>query len=237
MIHIYDGIDLLSEAAAGMFAVEAVKAVKNKGNFTVLLAGGETPGRTYQLLSQEPYYSAIPWGNVHFFWGDERCVPLNDLRNNAYSAHIALINKLPVSADHVHIIQSELLPFDAAADYESKLQKFFPDNRPVFDLVFLGLGEDGHTASLFPGKVDYPDDHYVVVTRKAGEDIYRISMTPSVINMAQKVLFLVSGKNKAAVLNDVLNGPYNPFKLPAQLIKPPADRLLWLADNAAVGKL
>ena len=232
MIRIYDDIDALSKAAAEIFAEEAVKAVNLKGYFTVLLAGGETPGRTYELLSQEPYRSAIPWENVYFFWGDERCVPFNDPRNNAFTAHKILINKIPSSEDHVYIIESELKPSEAADDYGSTLLNFFHTGTPVFDLVFLGLGEDGHTASLFPGKVDYPEDRYVVVTRKAGEVICRISLTPSIINLAAKTLFLVSGKNKASVLNEVQNGPYNPLKLPAQLIKPS----IWLVDNAASGK-
>ena len=233
MICIYDDIDLLSKAAAGIFAEEALKAVKHKGYFAVLLAGGETPDRTYQLLSQEPYRTAIPWKNVHFFWGDERCVPFNDPRNNAFTAHRALINKIPISEDQVHLIQSELMPSEAADDYESQLRSFFSSSIPVFDLVFLGLGEDGHTASLFPGKVDYPEDRCVVITQRDGEDICRISLTPAIINMSAKVLFLVSGKNKATVLNDVLNGPYNPLKLPAQLIKPSAGSPIWLVDGAA----
>ncbi len=236
MICIYENIDLLSKAAAEIFAEEAVKAVKQKGFFAVLLAGGETPGRTYELLSQDPYYSAIPWNNVHFFWGDERCVPLNDPRNNAFTAHRILINKIPTSGDHVHVIQSDLMPSQAADDYESKLRNFFSNSTAAFDLVFLGLGEDGHTASLFPGKVDYPEDRFVVVTRKAG-DICRISLTPSVINMAQKILFLVSGKNKAAILNDVLNGPYDPLTLPAQLIKSSVGSPVWLVDVAASGRV
>ncbi len=233
MILVYDDIDLLSKAAADIFTEEAVKAVKQKGAFTVLLAGGETPGRTYQLLSKEPYYSAIPWNNVHFFWGDERCVPLKDPRNNAFAAHKALISKLPISEDHIHIIQSELLPSEAADDYELKLRNFFSNSTVFFDLVYLGLGEDGHTASLFPGKADYPEDRFVVVTRKAGEDICRISLTPAIINMSAKVLFLVSGKNKAYILSQVLNGPYKPLEFPAQLINPFA----WLLDEAASSKL
>lgn len=236
MISVYENIDLLSRAAAKVFAEEAVKAVKQKSCFAVLLAGGETPGRTYELLSQEPYLSSIPWDHVHFFWGDERCVPLNDPRNNAFAARRALINKIPISEDQVHLIQSELVPLDAADDYESQLRSFFPENKPVFDLAFLGLGEDGHTASLFPGKTDYPEESWVVVTRKAGEDIDRISLTPAIINMAAKVIFLVSGKNKASVLNDVLNGPFDPLNLPAQLIKPSSGNPIWLVDKAAAGR-
>ena len=235
VIRVYDDIESLSKAAAECFVEEAIKASQDRGRFSVLLAGGDTPQRTYQLLAQEPFSSSVPWKHVHLFWGDERCVPLDDPRNNAFIARKMFIDQISISEDQVHPIRADKLPSDAAADYEMQLRRFFSDDKPVFDLVILGLGEDGHTASLFPGTREYPENRWVVVTWKAGEDSKRISLTPSVINMASKVLFLVSGKNKASVVSAVLTGPTDPLRLPAQLITLPVDRLLWFIDNAAAG--
>jgi len=235
VIRVYEDIESLSRAAAEVIVEEAIKASQNHGLFSILLAGGETPQRTYQLLAQAPFCASVPWKHVHLFWGDERCVPLDDPRNNASTARKMFIDQVSISEDQVHPIRADMMPSDAAADYEMQLRRFFSDDKPVFDLVILGLGEDGHTASLFPGTREYPEERWVVVTWKAGEDIKRISLAPSVINMASKVLFLVSGKNKASVVTAVLTGPTDPLRLPAQLITLPDDRLLWFIDNAASG--
>lgn len=235
MIRVYADIESLSRAAAECIVEEALMASQNHGRFSLLLAGGETPQRTYQLLAQEPFCASVPWKHVHLFWGDERCVPRDDPRNNAFTARKMFIDKVPLSEDQIHPIQTDLIPSDAAADYEMQLRRFFSDGKPVFDLVILGLGEDGHTASLFPGTREYPEEPWVVVTQKAGEEIKRISLVPSVINMASKVLFLVSGKNKASVVTAVLTGPADPLRLPAQRITVPDDRLVWFVDNAASG--
>jgi 6-phosphogluconolactonase len=235
VIRVYDDIESLSRAAAEFFVEEAIKVSRKRGRFSVLLAGGGTPQRTYQLLAQAPFSAAVPWNQLHIFWGDERCVPLDDPRNNAFIARKMLIDHVSISEDQIHPIRTDMIPSDAAADYAMQLRRFFHNEKPVFDLVILGLGEDGHTASLFPGTLEYPEDRWVVVTRKAGEDIKRISLTPSVINMASKVLFLVSGTNKASVVAAVLTGPTDPLRLPAQLIMLPDDRLLWFIDSAASG--
>ena len=235
MIRICNDISQLSMAAAKIFADEAIRACQKHERFTVLLAGGDTPRRTYELLARDPFKSEIPWQNVHLFWGDERCVSSTDPRNNAMAARKALIDNVPIPRGHVHPIRTELPPSDGAVDYERQLKSFFLYEEPVFDLVILGLGEDGHTASLFPGTASYPENKLVVVTEKKGEEIKRISLTPKVFNLASKVIFLVSGKNKAAVLQEVLYGPADPVRLPAQLIKLLDDRLLWLVDEEASG--
>lgn len=235
MIRVYADIESLSRAAAECIVEEAFMASRNHGRFSLLLAGGETPQRTYQLLAQDPLCASVPWKQVHLFWGDERCVPVDDPRNNACTARKLFIDKVSLSEDQIHPIRTDLMPSDAAADYELQLRRFFSDGTPVFDLVILGLGEDGHTASLFPGTREYPEERWVVVTQKAGEGIKRISLAPAVINRASKVIFLVSGKNKASAVTAVLTGLSDPSRVPAQLITVPDDRLVWFVDNAAAG--
>lgn len=237
MIHVYDDIADLSRAVAETFAETAVESIRARGRFSVLLAGGDTPRQAYQILAREPFCSRIAWEYVHVFWGDERCVPSNDQRNNALSARRALLDHLPLRPEQVHPVQTELPSLQSAEDYESLLRHFFAGGAPAFDLVILGLGEDGHTASLFPGTDRYPEDCWVVVTKKEGEDIDRISLTPLIINQAHKALFLVSGANKSSVLKSVLHGIYNPCLLPAQLIDLPDDKLEWFVDKAAYGAI
>jgi 6-phosphogluconolactonase len=234
MIWVYDDHEALSNAAAGLFVQQARLG---HGRFAVALSGGHTPRRTYELLSEPPFAEQVPWDLVHVFWGDERCVPANDPRNNAHVARGLLLNHVPVPPTQVHPIMCSESPQRAAEDYERLLVDFFPHAQPRFDLVFLGLGENGHTASLFPHTPVLDSEEWVAAVYLADQDIYRVTLTAGVINQARVVVFLVSGPGKAAVLKQVLEGPERPRDLPAQLIHPKNGELHWLVDRDAAALL
>ncbi len=234
MIRVCDDLEALSLAAAELFAAEARQAVEARGSFTVALAGGSTPRRTYELLTSAPFRELVPWQNTHIFWGDERCVPDGDIRNNALMARQALLNHVPVPQDQVHPMVCDRSPQEAAVEYEALLRGFFAKDRPQFDLVLLGLGENGHTASLFPGtSVLEEQKHWVASVYVAEEGLHRLTLTAAVINQASLVVFLVSGSAKAPILRNVLKEAQDPHNIPARLIKPIDGGLLWLVDRDA----
>jgi 6-phosphogluconolactonase len=238
MIDVYPDLESLSRAAAALLVERANLAVAARGRFSVALAGGATPRRTYELLAAPPHKYQAPWDRVHVFWGDERCVPLTDPRSNARLAQAAWLDRVPIPAGQIHPINCAADPAAAAREYEAKLQKFFAGQSPILDLVLLGLGEDGHTASLFPGTPALAEsERWVAAVSVAGQDLNRVTMTPPLINQAAMVAFLVAGGAKAGVLEKVLHGPRDPARLPAQLIQPQHGELLWLVDLAATGDL
>lgn len=234
MIRVFPDLAAASRAAAELFAAEACRAVAAHGRFTVLLAGGETPRSAYEILAEPPLREQVPWEAVHVFWGDERCVPDDDPRSNARMARIALLDHVPVPAEQIHPIRCDRSPREGAAAYEELLRAFFAGGPPRFDLVFLGLGGNGHTASLFPGtpvldeRKRWSGEVYVAEDR-----LHRVTLTAPVINRAALVAFLVTGEGKAAVLKEVLEGSADPHRLPARLISPGDGELLWLVDRAA----
>lgn len=237
-LHVYPDLETLSQAAAALLATRAQEAVKERGRFSVALSGGSTPRRTYQLLAQSPWRDQVDWSKVHVFWGDERCVPLEDPRNNARLAHEAFLAAAPVPSDQVHPIRCQEAAGGAAASYEALLRAYFAGQTHTFDLVFLGLGEDGHTASLFPGDPALSEqERWAVAVFKGDEGLHRVSLTPQVFNRSRTVAFLVSGRDKARVLQEILEGDYAPQRLPAQLIRPGDGELLWLVDQAAAAVL
>ncbi|RII29301.1 MAG: 6-phosphogluconolactonase [Geobacter sp.] len=234
MIKVCADLEALSLAAAELFASEARQAVQANGRFTVALAGGSTPRRAYELLASGPFREQIPWQNTHVFWGDERCVPGDDPRNNALMARRALLDHVPVPREQVHPMVCDRHPMEAAAEYEVLLRAFFPRGRPRFDLVLLGLGENGHTASLFPGTSALEErQRWVSEVYLADEGIYRLTLTAATINQASLVVFLVSGSDKAQILRKVLKEAQDPRSIPARLIKPVDGGLLWLVDRQA----
>ena len=238
MIWLYDDYEALSNAAAGIFVQQARQAAQTKGSFSVALAGGHTPQRTYQLLARPPYSDRIPWGQAHIFWGDERCVPLSDPRSNARLARQALLDRVPVPRAQIHPILCTGAPQIAAEQYESLLQAFFGDQPPCFDLIFLGLGQNGHTASLFPGTSALKErEHWVTAVHTGEQEIDRVTLTAPIINRAAVVAFLVSGSSKAGVLKEVLEGREDSERLPAQLIQPADGELHWLLDREAASLL
>jgi 6-phosphogluconolactonase len=234
MIRVYTDLESLSRAAAELFVVEGRRAVEASGRFAVLLAGGDTPRRTYELLATPCFRDRIPWSAVHVFWGDERCVPPDDRRSNALMAHRALLDHVPVPPAQIHPISGGCSPHEAAREYEEVLRAFFAADLPCFDLVFLGLGENGHTATLFPGASALEErERWVAEVYVAEEGLHRVTLTAPAINQAALVAFLVTGGGKADVLREVLEGTTDPRRIPARLIRPVQGELLWLVDREA----
>jgi len=230
----------LSRCAAEQFVYLAVEAQRGKGLFTVALAGGSTPKTLYELLGDEnePYRSQLCWEKIHFFWGDERHVPTDHPDSNYRMASEAMLSKVPLPARNIHRIKSEVDDaHEVAANYEQTLCEFFGlavGEFPRFDLLLLGMGPDGHIASIFPySDVINEKRRLVIATRIEKFKSYRITLTPPVLNNAAFVTFLVSGTTKAKALREVLEGDYYPTRFPAQLIRPTTGNLSWLVDCEA----
>lgn len=227
----------LFAAAATEFAAQAAAAVRTSGRFTVALSGGSTPKTLYALLAATP---GIPWDKICFFWGDERHVPPDSPESNYRMAHEAMLAKVPVRPENVFRIRGEEKDAAAAAlQYEKILQDFFhlsPGQLPRFDLILLGVGPDGHTASLFPGTTALTEQHRLVVANWVEKfKTFRITFTFPVLNAAACVVFLSCGKDKATTLHEVLENPS--ANLPSQGIRPTHGRLLWFVDEGAAGAL
>jgi 6-phosphogluconolactonase len=234
MIWLYNDFNALSNAAAGILVQQARQAMQAKGWFAVALSGGQTPQRAYELVAQPPYRDSVSWRQVHVFWGDERCVSHGDLRSNTRMARQALLDQVPIPASQIHPISCGPAARQGADEYEAVLREFFGNQPPRFDLIFLGLGENGHTASLFPGSpVLEEKERWVSDVHVAGQDLHRVTLTAPIINQAAVVAFLVSGVSKAGVLKEVLEGPVDPMRLPAQSIRPANGELHWLVDRDA----
>jgi 6-phosphogluconolactonase len=230
--------EALARQAAQRFAELAREAAASRGRFSVALSGGSSPGKLYKLLAREPYRTQIPWDQVHLFWGDERCVPPDDPGSNYHLAEGALISQVPIPAENVHRMRGELEPGAAARAYDRELQDFFCGPRPRFDLVLLGLGEDGHTASLFPGSPLLDEAERLVAPATAvyqNRPAQRMTLTLPAINAARQVLFLVTGSTKAQIVRAAVKDPAG--QLPAQRIQPTAGRLTWLLDAPAASAL
>ncbi len=229
----------LAEAAAGRFVAAAGDAIASRGQFIVALSGGSTPRDTYLRLGTGALVSKVMWSRVQVLWGDERCVPPHDVESNYRMARETLLDRVPVPTAHVHRIHGEDDPATAAEAYEATLRALL--RRPAaarIDLILLGLGEDGHTASLFPGSAAvHEQTRWVMAARAAAASMWRITLTPAVINAAVEVLFLVSGGAKAGILRRVLEGPRRPLELPAQAIAPSNGRVRWCVDAAAAADL
>lgn len=238
MIKIYPDLNALSRAAAAIFVEQASQAVAARGRFSVALSGGTTPQSTYELLAQSPSRDRVDWDKVHVFWGDERFVPLDDPRSNARMARKAWLDQVPLLKDQVHPIDCNKDPAGAAQEYEGLLRQFFAGEPPQLDLVFLGLGENGHTASLFPGTaVPGERQRWTAEVYVAVQNLYRVTLTPPLLNQARLTVFLVAGAGKAGVLREVLQSPRDPTRLPAQLIRPVDGELRWLVEEQAAAQL
>jgi 6-phosphogluconolactonase len=232
--------------------------------FSVALAGGSTPRRLYETLAAAPFREQVPWERVHVFWGDERAVPPEHPGSNYRMARETLLAHVPLPPHNVHRVRGELEPGDAARAYADELRAFFGARWPAFDLVLLGMGDDGHTASLFPGSAMLTTGGSAMLTtggsamlttggsealRETTQPVLgvtahyqdrparRVTLTPPAINAARNVFFLVSGAGKAQTLRAVLEGPYQPDLLPAQIVRPVDGHVLWLVDAAAAADL
>ncbi|MBU0495599.1 MAG: 6-phosphogluconolactonase [Chloroflexi bacterium] len=231
----------LARAVVEHVVARAQEAIADCGQCTVALAGGSTPRAAYALLATEEFAGRVDWPRLHVFWGDERCVPPDHPDSNYRMARETLLDHVPIPAGNVHRIPGEQEPIEAAVAYESELRAFFAvpseGGSPRFDLILLGLGDDGHTASLFPGTAAIHEPvRWVVAHRVDKLGAWRVTLTPIVINAGAQVTFVVSGAGKAERLHKVLAGPYQPDVLPAQIVQPTTGCLLWLIDAAAGGQ-
>ena len=239
-IRVFEDREALSQAAATEFADACKNAVSVRGRFLVALSGGGTPLELYRWLSRAPYRNEIEWGSLHVFWGDERCVPFDDPESNYGQARDAFLSQVPVPPQNVHPVRTELEPEQAADDYALLLKQYAiaPLDWPRFDLVLLGVGEDGHAASLFPGSAVRAGRAVLAVTgRYQDRPTRRVTLTPLVFNSARKVVFLVSGAAKAKIVADILQGKRRPAKIPAQRIRPADGAVTWLLDRAAAAEI
>ena len=238
-VRVLPNADALFRAAAEEFVRVAAEAAGARGAFSVSLSGGSTSKGLYALLAGDPaLFAAVPWDRTHVFWGDERHVPPDHPDSNYRMANEAFLSKVPIPRAHVHRIAGEDPDSGrAAAEYEEELRRHFrlaPGEIPRFDLVLLGLGPEAHTASLFPGTAALDETARLAVSTWIGRLFTdRITLTAPVFNAAANVAFLVAGHYKAMALKAVLDGPYEPRQLPAQLIRPSSGRLVIFADAAA----
>lgn len=233
VIRVFPDAATLTRAAADLF-VERLGRSASDSAFHVALAGGETPRGLYQLLAQDPYRTTIRWKRLHVFWSDERCVPPQDERSNERMARLALIDRVPIPPAQVHPIRCQGSAKVSAKEFGRMLQSRFGLEGPTFDLVFLGLGQDGHTASLFPGSGTLQEVQELAVPAEGGDPFLpRVTLTVPALNRSACVVFLVSGENKARALRAVLEGERDPGQWPAQLIQPQSGDLFWLVDRLA----
>jgi 6-phosphogluconolactonase len=233
-ISVHPDPDALAHDAARRFVQSARDAIDLADRFSVALSGGSTPRAMHQILAAD-YRDAIDWTKVEIFFGDERCVPPDHPESNFRMARETLLSKVPIPPDNVHRMRGEIDPNEAAKEYGLMLKEKFGDDG--LDLIFLGLGEDGHTASLFPGTAAVNETHHRCVANYAEHSTtgksWRITLTAPFINRCREVMFLVAGAAKSKALASVLEGPPQPQKIPAQLIQPASGKLIWLIDAQA----
>jgi len=252
-IHVFENVEKLNAFAADDFCKKAKQSVEAKGSFSVVLSGGQTPNALFDLLSSvKEYQNNIPWAEIQFFFGDERYVPTSDSRSNYHSAYTHLFSKVPVNPKNIHRIPTEHDDPQADAEkYENIIRRelgLSVNEFPKFDLIYLGLGDNAHTASLMPHSdvvsnciKDKKDNR---ISPKFVESLYvpelemnRITLMPYAINQAENIIFLVSGANKASSVWDVLQGERNPLEYPAQLIQGAHSNAQWYLDQVAAEKL
>jgi 6-phosphogluconolactonase len=237
-LHIFDDKEIMSDQLA-LWIVNLVQdTLKKQELFTLVLSGGSTPKLLFQKLASDQYKSKIDWKRIHLFWGDERVVPFDDDRNNAKMSYDILINHIDIPAGQVHIMRTDIDPNVSAGEYEKLLHTFFDNKSESFDLVLLGMGDDGHTLSLFPGSpIIKEHTNWVNSVYNEQQEMYRVTLMPAIVNRASNLVFMVDGAKKATVLQQVLEGEYQPEKLPSQLIKPMTGKLHWFLDRAAATEL
>jgi 6-phosphogluconolactonase len=245
-VRVYRDPDELALKAARYFARLADQYCIGSGRFTVALSGGSTPRKMYSILAEEPFLDTVPWSSIYFFWGDERCVLPSHEDSNYRMAHETLLSKVPVPPENICRVPTELEgPERIAEEYSARLTQFFLtggsrsqtaplSHVPRFDLVLLGMGPDGHTASLFPHTSALGESARIAVANYVEKlDVHRITLTAATINNARNVTFVAGGEDKAETLKNVIEGSYQPEVYPSQLIHPRNGTLLWMVDEAA----
>jgi 6-phosphogluconolactonase len=237
IVKVVRSAEALSAAVASDILQLALQKVRKGGRLTLALAGGSTPRRLYRLLSTEPYCSGIPWNRVEVFWGDERCVPPNHPKSNFRMAQQMLLSRVPVPAGNIHRIPTELRkPEKIAAAYERILRRFFkvPHGRwPIFDLMLVGVGTDGHTASLLPRSPELFERRHLAVAVVDAVDFPRITLTVPVFSHAEHMICMAAGAAKAPILRRVFHGDAASRLLPIRQISPVRGAVKWYLDRAA----
>ncbi|MEO8770587.1 MAG: 6-phosphogluconolactonase [Ferruginibacter sp.] len=236
--HIFNDVDAVCKSAADYIVALSKKTISKKGKFTIALSGGNTPRKLYELMAQSFYANAFDWKNIFIFWSDERCVPATDENNNSNMAFNSLLNKIQIPAENIFPIPVNFEPAKAASVYEQNLQAFFKEELPVFDLILLGLGDNGHTASLFPYTPILSEKKHIVKEVFIEDlNVYRISFTSKLINNASHILFLVTGEAKAEIVKIIFSKTNDTQKYPVLLINPLNANPDWFLDQAAASKL
>ncbi len=235
---IYNDADALARAVAQHIVTVANETRSMRRPFTVALAGGSTPRSAYLRLAQPDFAERVDWERVHLFWGDERCVPPDHAESNYRTVRETLLDHVPIPEANVHRMRGELPPEKAAQLYETEVRELFYELEVTgFDLILLGLGEDGHTASLFPGTDALEaKQRWVVANAVETLGVHRLTLTLPAINAAEDVAFIVSGERKRVILRHVLTSDPDKPLLPAQRVQPKNGRLIWMMDRAAIGE-
>ena len=237
-LQVYSDAQQLSQAAAKWIAGLIAETLKVQDRFTIALSGGSTPKLLHKILAAAPYKDQIDWSKMHIFWGDERAVPFEDDRNNAKMAYDTLLNFVPVPPSQIHVMRTDIGPEESAIEYEKILHQYFDKTPNTFDLVLLGMGDDGHTLSLFPGTaIVHEEKAWAKAFFLPAQDMYRITLTKTIVNKAAHIAFLTTGTGKAHALKEVLKGAYDPDLYPSQEIKPVNGELHWFVDEAAAAGL
>lgn len=238
---VFPDLNSLVASAAEQVVTLAGAAIAARGRFAIGLSGGSTPCPLYELLASPAFASRIDWTNVHVFWGDERCVPPDHPDSNYRMARETLLDHVPLPPDNIHRLAGELDPATAAADYEAHLRAFFAGDGeagPRFDLLLLGMGDDAHTASLFPGTAALGEtERWAAANYVEKLDAWRLTLTPPALNAAAEIMVLVSGASKADAFHAVLSGPTDINRYPAQVLNPNNGRLRWLVDSEAADRV
>ncbi|MEO7800646.1 MAG: 6-phosphogluconolactonase [Ginsengibacter sp.] len=234
MIHISKNSTELAEELAQHIVSLIVQKLKHRPVFSIALSGGNTPKSLYKLLAGEPYFSQIDWKKIILFWGDERFVPFDSKENNAGMAYDEWLSHVPVPAENVHRIDTISSPAESAEEYEIMLRSYFKEPQTL-DLTLLGMGDDGHTLSIFPAE-KYDDTKWVNALYSSSKNQWRITLTPAFVNRSAEIIFMISGKGKAEVLKYIVDGNGNKT-FPAQLIKPVNGNLNWYIDTEAAALL
>ena len=236
-VYILPDLEAISYKAAEIFLRLSKQHISSTNRFVVALSGGTTPRKLYTLLGSDIFRNEIDWSNIHFFWVDERCVPGDDEESNYKLAYDTFLSKVSVRTSNIHRIRGEEGPDEAASEYERDMRAFFGTSGfPVFDLIMLGIGEDGHTASLFPGTISLEEKTRLAVpvyTKKLKSN--RVTVTLPVLNNADQIIFLVAGRSKTHIVRSVLAGDKKRKQYPAGLINPANDKIQWLIDREAAG--
>jgi 6-phosphogluconolactonase len=236
--HIFKSKEELAKQLAEWISNLINAILQEQQYFTLVLSGGETPKILFKVLSSD-YKEKIDWKRIQIFWADERVVPFKDERNNAKTAFDILIDKIDIPLTQTHIMRTDIEPVFAAKEYDKELHDYFNHTEKSFDLVLLGMGDDGHTLSLFPGSslFENENENWVNAVYNEAQQMYRITLMPVLVNRASHIAFMVDGDKKAKSLKQVIEGDYNPIEFPAQTIKPINGELHWFLDEAAAKDL